>query len=281
MSAGVRLLAFAAALAVVGGVGAAAGAVIDPAAPGGEVRGSLHGGEMAAMAGGHAAAAVRGLAVADGGLRLVVDDQELRRGRLERVSFRVLDRSGRPVRDFDVEHTRRMHMIVARRDLTAFLHLHPRMNAGGTWTARLRLRDPGSYRLFADFARGGRAFTLASDLRVDGRADLRPLPAVAPSARTAGGYEVTLAGGAAPAGEESALRFAVTRDGRPVRTRPYLGAGGHLVALREGDLAFLHVHPRDGLGFETTFPIPGRYRLFLQFRVGDSVETAAFTREVS
>jgi hypothetical protein len=26
---------------------------------------------------------------------------------------------------------------------------------------------------------------------------------------------------------------------------PYLGAKGHLVVLREGDLAFLHVHPED------------------------------------
>ena len=27
---------------------------------------------------------------------------------------------------------------------------------------------------------------------------------------------------------------------------PYLGAKGHLVALREGDLAYLHIHPEGG-----------------------------------
>jgi hypothetical protein len=52
------------------------------------------------------------------------------------------------------------------------------------------------------------------------------------------------------------------------------------VALREGDLAFLHVHPVDGLGFMATFPSPGRYRLFLQFEHEGEVRTAAFTQAV-
>jgi hypothetical protein len=34
-----------------------------------------------------------------------------------------VDRRGRTVRDFDVEHTRRMHFIVVRRDMTGFRHL--------------------------------------------------------------------------------------------------------------------------------------------------------------
>ena len=63
---------------------------------------------------------------------------------------------------------------------------------------------------------------------------------------------------------------------------PYLGARGHLVALREGDLAFLHVHPdADRLRFTAEFPSAGRYRLFLQFKAGGRVHTAAFTRQVS
>ena len=86
--------------------------------------------------------------------------------------------------------------------------------------------------------------------------------------------------GAARAGQEVELRFAVTKDGRPVQTEPYLGAGGHLVALREGDLAFLHVHPA-GDAFEATFPTTGAYRLFLQFKVDGRVHTAEFTREVA
>jgi hypothetical protein len=178
-----------------------------------------------------------------------------------------------------------MHLIVARRDLGTFQHLHPRMGADGTWTTPLRLRDAGSYRVFADFSRDDQPITLAADLRVDGDAALEPLPAPATTAKSDGGYDVRLDSGTARAGRESELRFQVTKNGRPVEVEPYLGADGHLVALRDGDLAFLHVHPTDhgergSIGFESTFPTTGRYRLFLQFKHEGRVQTVAFTQEV-
>jgi hypothetical protein len=270
---------FAVALAALFGVGAIAGGVIDPNAPAGEPaakHGGGHGGEMEHMP----AQPVRGLAVAENGLRLVVEDPELRRGADEALRFRVLGRDGRPVRDFDVEHTKRMHLIVARRDLKGFQHLHPTISADGTWSAPLRLRAAGSYRVFADFSHEERPTTLAGDLRVDGAAALEDLPAPRRVGTSAGGYDVRLAAGAARAGRESTLRFTVTRKGRPVHVEPYLGASGHLVALREGDLAFLHVHPLEHGEFQTTFPSAGRYRLFLQFKVAGRVQTVAFTQEV-
>ena len=74
----------------------------------------------------------------------------------------------------------------------------------------------------------------------------------------------------------------MTRNGAPVAVQDYLGAKGHLVALRQGDLAFLHVHPDEhSLRFMAAFPTPGRYRLFLQFKTEGRVHTAAFTQEVS
>jgi hypothetical protein len=228
---------------------------------------------------------VRGLSVADSGVRLVVEDADLRRGKTEQLRFRIVDDRGSAVSDFDVEHTKRMHLIIARRDLGTFQHLHPVMGADGTWTTTLRLPDAGSYRVFADFSRDDRPITLAGDLRVDGDAALEPLPAPAATARSDGGYDVRIAGGTPRAGRESELRFDVTKDGRPVQVEPYLGADGHLVALREGDLAFLHVHPTGhgepgSVGFESTFPTTGRYRLFLQFKHEGRVQTAAFTQEV-
>jgi hypothetical protein len=222
--------------------------------------------------------------VAEDGLRFVVDQPELRRGRTERLRFAIVDEGGRTVRDFDVEHERRMHLIVARRDLTGFQHLHPRQAADGSWSTDLRLDFAGSYRLFADFTRAGRATTLASDLRVDGDAALRPLPQPEATAKSDLGYDVRLDR------RGSDLRFTITRDGEAVHTEPYLGAGGHLVALREGDLAFLHVHPsehsdrgghNDSVAFEATFPTAGRYRLFLQFKHEGRVHTVAFTQELS
>jgi hypothetical protein len=274
VSAPVKLAGFVAAVAALFAVGALAGAVSGASAPGGERRVEAHSGEMAMNV-----PTVRGLSVAADGLRLVVEDPERRRGATDPLRFRIVDAQGRAVRHYDVEHTKRMHLIVARRDLTGFQHLHPTLEDDGTWTAPLKLREAGAYRVFADFSRGGRPVTLASDLRVDGPADLRALPAPATVAST-GGYDVRLAAGTPRAGREAALRFTITRDGVPVRTEPYLGAGGHLVALRDGDLAFLHVHPTDGVGFEATFPTAGAYRLFLQFKHDGRVHTIAFTQEV-
>jgi hypothetical protein len=93
---------------------------------------------------------------------------------------------------------------------------------------------------------------------------------------------VSLTEGAAKPGAESQLAFGVTRNGKPVGLQPYLGARGHLVALRQEDLAFLHVHAdANRLRFMTRFPTAGTHRLFLQFQTGGRVHTAAFTQEVS
>jgi hypothetical protein len=274
------------------GIGLAAGQLVDPDAPGGEAdaHGSKAMSDDAHGMEGMEADQVRGLAAAEHGLRVVVENPELRRGVTERLRFRVVDAHGRAVRDFDVQHTKRMHVIVARRDLTGFQHLHPAIDAGGTWTVPVRIEDPGSYRVFADFSHGGEPTTLASDLRVDGAADLRALPDPEPAATSGGGSAVRLDAAGSHPGTEATLRFAVSKAGRPVELEPYLGAGGHLVALREGDLAFLHVHPtghghdRAELGsrvsFAATFPTAGRYRLFLQFKVDGRVQTVAFTYAV-
>jgi hypothetical protein len=272
-----RIAVFSAVLAVVFGGATLAGAAIGPA-PEPEAPE-----EHTEMADTHAAEprALRGLAIAEDGLRVVVDDPELQRGRSEQLRFRIVAEDGSTVRDFDVEHERRMHLIVARRDLTGFQHLHPEQAADGSWRTNVRLDEAGSYRLFADFAHDGEAQTLATDLRVDGPADLRALPAPTATAKSDGGYDLTLDAAHARPGEEAELRFTITREGRPVKTEPYLGAGGHLVALREGDLAFLHVHPMDdSVRFAATFPTEGRYRLFLQFKHDGQVQTAAFTQEV-
>jgi hypothetical protein len=266
----------------------------------------VSGDESEAHGGGHAAAsedepeAVRGLSASANGKTIELVRPELPPGRRTELGFRVAGSGGQAVRDFEVEHEKRMHLILVRRDMVGFQHLHPTMRADGTWSTPLTLREPGGYRVFADFKRDGENVTLASDLRVGDAAPAEPLPPPAATAR-AGGYEVEVGGTGSRAGEETELEFEVTRGGRPVTVDPYLGARGHLVALREGDLAYLHVHPVEGGGghddagaqhgaaaepgaapiaFATEFPSEGRYRLFLQFQVDGKVETAAFTRDV-
>jgi hypothetical protein len=249
----------------------------------GDERDDDTGGHGHAGADGAADAPAHGLAVSENGLRLVAPSR-LRAGVRERFTFRVVDGHGATVRDFDVEHTKRLHLIAVRRDLTGFQHLHPRQDASGAWSTDLELNDPGAYRVFADFTpTGGKATTLASDVLVGG--DFTPQALPRPAGHVAvDGYDVQLRAGRAVAGRETTLSYTVTRNGRPVAVEPYLGADGHLVALRAGDLAYLHVHPLAGGGqdgsirFMATYPSAGDYRLFLQFKAGGRVHTAALTQ---
>jgi hypothetical protein len=202
------------------------------------------------------------------------------------VSFTVTGPDGAPVTAYDVEHEKQLHLIAVRRDLTGFQHVHPVLDPDtGAWTVPLDL-SPGAWRLLADFTpSGGPALVLGADLLVAG--EFAP-EALGADASTAGvdDYRVEL-DGEPTAGAETVLTLRVERDGAPVTDlQPYLGAYGHLVALRDGDLAYLHVHPDGAPGevpagpevvFHTEFPTAGRYRLFLDFRHGGVVRTAAFT----
>jgi hypothetical protein len=284
MSTPLKLAGFAALLAMVLGVSVAAGKTIGPDREGaeqaraekgghGDGAADAHGsGDESAMADHEAADPIRGLAVSDDdGLRISLAATELPRGTATELRFIVRDARG-PVRDFEVTHEKRMHLIVVRRDGRGFQHLHPALGADGTWSAPITIAEAGAYRVFADFQRDGEAHTLAADLAVDGEADYVPFPAPTTSTVT-DGYAVTLDA------HEDTLAFTITRGGKPIETEPYLGAGGHLVALREGDLAFLHVHPSgDGVEFETELDKASRYHLYLQFKHAGRVHTAEFTR---
>ena len=227
---------------------------------------------------------VRGLSASGNGVNLQLATSDLRAGERGELRYSIVGGDGTPVRDYQVEHEKRMHLILARRDLTGFQHLHPRLGRDGSWSTPVTIPEAGEYRVFADFKRGGVNETLASDLTVGGASKERPLPAASSTATTEDGYRVSVDGTQSEAGEETELAFTVTRNGKPVETEPYLGAGGHLVALRQGDLAFLHVHPTEGgqgVKFETEFPSPASYQLFLQFKHEGRIQTAAFTRDVT
>jgi hypothetical protein len=265
-----KLAAYAAALAVVLGASVVAGGAIDPTGLANAEPTEEHGGMPEGMT-------LPGLASADDGLRLVADSDTLQLGIETPYRFRIVDEDG-PVTDFEIEHTKPMHLIVVRRDFVGFQHLHPEMRDDGTWETPVDLEDAGTYRVFADFVIDGDKHTLGTDLFVAGGQVPRPLPAVDHIADAADGYTVELAG-APVTGAESELEFVVRHDGDIVTDLPeYLGARGHLVALRDGDLAYLHVHADEArLSFEADFPTAGAYRLFLQFQHGGEVRTAAFT----
>jgi hypothetical protein len=225
----------------------------------------------------HAEVVPAGLQVSAEGYTLDVVDP---RG----FAFRILDDRGRPVTRFTPDHDKLMHLIVARRDLSGFQHVHPSMSAEGTWRIPLDFGAAGDFRVFADFVPAGHeeGLTLGVDVPVPGAFQPKPLPAPSTTA-TVEGYQVTL-DGHLDAGTTSELTLSVSEGGEPVTDlQPYLGSYGHLVALRDGDLAYLHVHPDEnggagpGITFYAEVPSVGTYRLYLDFKHGDVVRTAEFT----
>lgn len=290
MSGGTRLFLVAAVLTAVFAGAAVLAGYPSRLSPGetadtGHQGGAHSGDDDAADPAEQSAEAPPGVQVAQAGLRLAMERSTFEpAARAVPFSFRVLDAKGHPVRDFEVAHERRMHFIVVRRDLTRFQHLHPTMKPDGTWMTEVNLGHGGSYRVFADFTRGGVQRTLGADVQVAGLFRPRPLPAPAQVVRSDGGLEVALRAGAASAGEDARLEFEVRDGGAAVtdRLQPYLGAKGHLVALREGDLAYLHTHPEsDEPTFAISYPSAGKYRLFAQFRYRGHVHTAPFTQQVA
>ncbi|ODQ88928.1 hypothetical protein [Mycolicibacterium flavescens] len=276
MSTTARITSFVAALAVVFAVSVWVGRSYGPAP----------------VAAGHshppsasAAASPGGLQVTQSGYTLdLMQPLQSARGNAP-FQFRILGPDGAPVEHFTETHEKLMHFIVVRNDLAVFEHLHPHLDEDGVWRVPIDFRRAGDYRVYADFVpAGGPALTLGANVHVAGDYRPRPLPAPAETS-VVDDYTVTLSG-VAPAGAETTLTLSVQRGRTPVDDlQPYLGAYGHLVAVRAADLGYLHVHPvgaRSGptIEFRTAFPSAGDYRLFLDFAHRDTVRTAAFTVSV-
>lgn len=228
-----------------------------------------------------------GLLLSDAGHTLAVPSTVLTGVAGEPFSFRIVGPDGLAVTGFEVRHERELHLVVVSRDLATYHHLHPERAPDGTWSVALPALAPGAHHAFASFApAGGPDLTLSTGLLVPGLAGAAPLPVTGPTV-TVDGYEVTLdAPGIAP-GAASTVTLTVARDGAPVTDlEPYLGALGHLVALRAGDLAYAHVHPVEAEGsgpsvaFVLDLPSPGDYRLFFDFAHAGTTHNAAFTLPV-
>jgi len=231
-----------------------------------------------------------GLMVSENGYTLRLADRTATAGPQTPLRFQILGPDREPVTGYQTEHDKDLHLIAVRRDLSHFQHVHPVLDPGGTWSVPLDLSAAGEYRVFADFTPAGHdgGLVLGADLAVPGTYEPVPLPEPAAIAQVADGYEVALAGDLVP-GQPSELTLTVSKDGVPVTDlQPYLAAYGHLVALRAGDLAYLHVHPAGtpgdgvtpagpGITFYATAPSTGEYRLFLDFQHAGVVRTAEFT----
>ncbi|KMO73498.1 hypothetical protein [Mycolicibacterium chlorophenolicum] len=237
-----------------------------------------------------ASATPAGLSLAENGFELTPVQAPSVPGRQGILRLTILDPSGEPLTDYATVHDKQLHLIVVRSDGQHFAHVHPRLDVGtGAWSTPWTWSDAGTYRVFTDFQPVGAEsakLTLSRTFEVAGT--FAPVQAAGPrTVADVGGYTVHLNGDVA-AGASRQLTAHITRQGAPVTTlQPYLSAFGHLVALRDGDLAYLHVHPegaepspnQNGLpavAFAAEAPTAGRYLLYFDFQVDETVHTATF-----
>ena len=279
MNAATKLVCFGVILGGVFASSLAVGAVAGPI----DVGGKGHNEAMADSDSAHLSAIDRqGVAIAAAGFRFEPLTEEVPAQRVATFRFRIVDDNGNPVLHFETNHERELHLIVVSRNLIDYAHVHPVRDEFGLWTVDLPPLPAGSYRVLADFrAIGADAVTLGADLTVAGAPRSAPLPEPASTYRV-DDYEIAMSGTASLGSSD--LSFAISRNGQPVTTDPYLGAAGHLVGIRRGDMAYLHVHPMDSnqsaaatIVFTAEFPTAGVYRLFMDFSHEGVVRTAAFT----
>ncbi len=303
MNTGARLGLFGAGLAVAFGAAFGLAGVIVPASAvsdwtkGAEMNG--HGAHEASAAGSAEGATapaddLKGLSLGLDGYALSPVEAPASVGEPGELAFRIDDADGIPVTAYATAHEKQLHLIVVRSDGSQYRHVHPVLDEStGSWSLPWEWTDAGTYRVFADFTPAGAdapSLTLARTVEVAGEFT----PIVPPPTRIAevDGFTVSV-DGALTAGTASDLTFTVSRDGRPVTAlQPYLGAFGHLVALRDGDLAYLHVHaagdePEPGetsgpeIAFAAAAPTAGRYLLYLDFQVDGAVHTAEFVLDAA
>lgn len=207
------------------------------------------------------------------------------------VSIRVIDGANKPVEKFDINHEKKMHLIVVSKDLSYFNHIHPESKDKGVFSIANTFPAGGEYKLFADFVPSGMSGTTKSQwATVQGEA-AKPAP-VQPDAsmtKTVDGKEITLAFDKLQAGQDVNLTFTLKDGGtkKPITNlQQYLGAVGHVVILSEDAEQYLHVHPTEEKAtgpdakFMTKFPKSGIYKIWGQFQHEGKVVTVPFVVKI-
>lgn len=253
----------------------------------------------------HAHAHGAGTSATAEGYTLKVLNTTATAGADETLQLTINDAESKRVSEFQVKHTKQMHLVAVRDDLGAYLHIHPVVNADGVWETPVNFPTGGNWRIIADVVTtDDLSLNLGSTLKVNGPADKFTLPA-ATASLSVDGFDINI-GGEISTDEHGMLLMTITKDGAPVKLDEFLGAGAHLVAIRT-DGSYSHFHPhsmtamtactnggmpltdpealeeaaKGNLHFMTEVPGSGDYRLFLQFQVDGVIHLAAFTANIA
>jgi hypothetical protein len=200
--------------------------------------------------------------------------------------------SGKPIKEFEAEHTKLMHLIVVSKDLTFFNHIHPEYLGFGKFEITTQVPNGGDYLFIADTVpKDGGKSTLKNWIFADGP-EAAPVPLTVDKnlTKVVDGKEITLKFDKELKAEtDMKLTFHIADAGtkKPIdNLEPYLGAVGHTVIIDQNAEEYLHVHPSDEEArgpeavFETKFPHKGKFKVWNQFQHNGKVSTVEFVVEV-
>ncbi len=205
----------------------------------------------------------------------------------------------------DLQHEKKIHLIVVSDDLSYFEHIHPDFQADGSYQIKVlgkgqnysngpgknetRFEKGGDYFLFADYKPSGGSHQVEKvPVKISGTAK----PGVSFKEDKLSGnssnYSVTLnaTGGKLVTGTQLHIAGTVLKDGKEIDAttlEDYLGAKAHMVVISLDEKEYLHVHPDVANGkfdLHTTFKKPGIYRGWIQFQAEGKVHTVDFTMNV-
>jgi hypothetical protein len=232
------------------------------------------------------------------------------------IKFKIKNDKQEEVEDFDIAHEKLMHLIIVRKDLQKFDHLHPDFDqTSGEFSVDVNFTEDGPYRFFADFIpkeENPQKLPVAvySDLDVGDKENyrLQEIKVDTEKAKSLlSDYKVNYdLPSEVKAQKPLEYSLNVVKNGKPVILENYLGALGHSVILKEDTLEYIHAHadaqidsdqmnhsqldhsmenmsqrPTNRIEFSTNLPSEGVYKIFTQFKHIEKVYTSDYVIRVS
>ncbi|KPV54704.1 hypothetical protein SE17_01990 [Kouleothrix aurantiaca] len=209
--------------------------------------------------------------------------------------------TGLPVEDIIPHHEALVHLVVISADSGYFNHIHPARTAPGRYAIALTPDRPGSYTAYAEIQRQDSGTQVIDrSFEVGGTANNSPPPSTEGLGQRAVAdmqVDVTASVASFTAGKQATFTFSFSKDGKPVADlQPWLGMGGHMIARSVDQATFAHVHAQGVMApsgilasgivygpeirFVYTFPQPGRYQIWGQFKRAGQIVTVPLAVKV-
>ena len=167
------------------------------------------------------------------------------------MTFTVKNEKGDLVKDLQIVHEKPMHLLIVSKDLAEFAHIHPEIQADGTYKVEYVFPNGGEYKLYADITPKDSGQVVEQiDVKVAGteRAKVELVPDQKLEKTVDGLRVVMTPDSEIKAGKESTINFKVfdAASGNPATDlQNYLGALAHFVIISEDMKDFVHAHPME------------------------------------